>query len=187
MGQQFSRVTDNRFLLKIYKGEKLWKQINLEYVKRIIKESTNFPPLPKEAIYCMYIFALLQFIMELGGEERKNWNKERLKKRLAHTVNTGVRRTWNNTWKKQLISTKWLVKPSKSVTSTPPSSVIDCISHSRGSAAHISDLPFLKRNSIQPKYNDLPHAPTRCEHQKANQIAERGTWQYNKRSWDESE
>lgn len=72
MGQQFSRVTDNRFLLKIYKGEKLWKQINLEYVKRIIKESTNFPPLPKEVIYCMYIFALLQFIMELGGEERKN-------------------------------------------------------------------------------------------------------------------
>lgn len=32
-----------------------------------MKESTNFPSLPKEAIYYVYIFALLQFIMELGS------------------------------------------------------------------------------------------------------------------------
>lgn len=51
---------------------------------------------------------------------------------------------------------------------------------------YISDFSFLKRNTIQPKYNNLPHAPTCCEHQKANQVAERGTWQYNKGSWDES-
>lgn len=61
MGQQYSRVTDNSFfplfpfffffIKKPYKGEKLWKQIHLEYVKRIMKESTNFPSLPKEAIY----------------------------------------------------------------------------------------------------------------------------------------
>lgn len=51
--------------------------------------------------------------------------------------------------------------------------------------AHISDIPFLKRNVVQPKYN-LPHTPTCCEHQKANQVAECGTWQYNKGSRDES-
>lgn len=32
-----------------------------------MKESTNIPPLPKAAIYCVYIFALLQFIIELGS------------------------------------------------------------------------------------------------------------------------
>jgi len=52
--------------------------------------------------------------------------------------------------------------------------------------AHISDLPFLKRNTTQPKYNNLLHAPTRYEHQKANQAAECGTRQYNKGSLDEN-
>lgn len=32
-----------------------------------MKESTNFPSPPKEAICYVYIFALLQFIMELGS------------------------------------------------------------------------------------------------------------------------
>lgn len=108
------------------------------------------------------------------------------KKRLAPTVSTGVRRTWNKTWKKQLIATKWLVKPSKSVTSAPPSSVTDCMGHHGGSMVYISDFPFLKRNTIQLKYNNLPHLPTCCERQKANQVAKHGTWQYNKGSWDES-
>lgn len=85
----FQNTRQKLVLKEIYKGKKPWKQTNLEYVKRIIKESTNFPPLPKEAIHYVYIFVLLQFVMELGGEKRKNSNKERLKKAGSYCEHKG--------------------------------------------------------------------------------------------------
>lgn len=90
-----------------FKGVKLWKQINLEYVKKKDYERKHKLSFSAKRSYLLCVhLCLVTVYYGVGQLKEKEFKQGEATKRLAPTMSTGVRRTWNNTRKKLLIATK---------------------------------------------------------------------------------